>query len=262
MEKQVYAQIIDNHEIAKEIYNMKFKAPSISKAALPGQFVHIRCNNNYKPLLRRPFSISQVQDNYVSIIYEVIGTGTKALSELEKGEKLDILGPLGSSFAFPKEEKKIFVIGGGVGVVPLSFLIDFIVEKKVQMLDNINLILGVRNSKKLILEKKFNNQKLVDLYLVTEDGSKGKKGSAIDMFKKLYFSNRSNEIIVYGGGPDGMLRELSRICSTNGIPGEITYENVMACGVGACLGCVIKTASGLKKVCKDGPVFGINEIKW
>lgn len=262
MKKQMQININKNIEIAKNIHKMEFKAPSISNTAMPGQFIHVRCSEGYRPLLRRPFSIMGVQGEDVKIIYKVVGKGTQLLSGLEQGDMLDVLGPLGESFSLPQDGKKVIVVGGGVGVAPLSFLIDFMVEKKVNVLDNIILILGVKNSQELILQEKFSNRELIDLHLVTEDGSKGEKGTAIDKFKTICPNSSNNKTVVYGGGPKPMLKELSHICNANDIYGEIAYENVMACGVGACLGCVVKTNSGLKRVCRDGPVFEVSEIKW
>jgi len=274
---QLYADIISNKKIAgKEItggenargknaggiYKMLFFAPAISKTAMPGQFVHVRCSDSYKPLLRRPFSIQQAnKTGEVGIIYKVVGEGTSNLTKLKDKDKIDILGPLGNHFLIPEFPKKIFIVAGGVGIVTFSFLIDFILEKKVKVLDNIEVVFGTHSSENLILKDKL-KQEEINLHFATEDGSLGRKCTVVELFEKLIRSHNNDNCLVYAGGPTGMLKELCLVCKRKNIPAQVAYENVMGCGVGSCLGCVIETKFGLKRVCKDGPIFDATHIKW
>lgn len=262
MPYQLNTDIIDNTKIADRIYKMEFLAPPISKIAMPGQFVHVRCTDGYKPLLRRPFSIQHIaRSGKISIVYKVIGEGTTSLTKFRPQDNIDIIGPLGNHFLIPQDKRKIFIVAGGMGIAPLSFLIDFILEKKVKILDNIELVFGTKDAGQLILQDRFSHKK-INLHLVTENGSLGKKATAIELFKGLVKKHSQLNCLVYGGGPIQMLKELNFICKSNNIPSQIAYENNMGCGLGVCLGCVIKTKSGPQRVCKDGPIFDIDEVIW
>ncbi len=255
-------KILDNKKVADNIYKMVLDSSSVYNKALPGQFVHVRGNNSYKPLLRRPFSIYKIDSGNMSILYKVVGEGTFCLSQHKNNEKIDVLGPLGNHFVMPEGKKKIFFIAGGMGIAPISFLIDFFVEKKVGMMDNIKVIFGVRKSEELILKDDLKKNKYLDLHLLTEDGKEGKKGTTIECFENLIKKEDNSNCLVYAAGPIAMFRALKKICDFYGIPAQVTYENFMGCGIGACLGCVINTKNGQKRVCKDGPVFHIDELIW
>jgi len=259
---QLYSDVISNVKLTDGIYKMVLSAPDITKTAIPGQFVNVICGGDGRILLRRPFGIQSINNSgQISIVYKVVGKGTHCLSKSKSSDKIDVLGPLGNGFLIPKKSRKIFVVAGGMGIVPLSFLIDFIVEKKVKILDNnIDVIFGAKTSNELVLKENFEHEK-INLYLATDDGSLGLKGTAVGLFKDLSRKHKQ-ESIVYAGGPIGMFKALYSVCESYNIPAQIVYENNMGCGLGACLGCVIETKTGLKRVCKDGPIFDINQVKW
>lgn len=260
MPDQYFSVIQSNKELSKNIYKISFSEPVLAESCFPGQFVHVKCSPGYNPLLRRPFSVQAVDKGIISIIYRVIGKGTVCLSKMKKGQILDVLGPLGRQFEILKN-KKIIIVAGGIGIAPVSFLSHFIIEKKVPIIDNIEVIWGVKTKEELVLQKQLESLG-TNMYISTEDGTCGEKGFCLSPFLSVLEKEKKHDCAVYASGPLNMLKEVSKICGKRKIPAQVSCESIMACGVGACMGCVIKTKEGFKKVCKDGPVFDAGFIKW
>lgn len=257
MIQQEKGKIIANIELAPGFYHMTMEAPRIASLAQPGQFAEIRVSDSLDPLLRRPISFFDYGDGFVQFIFRVVGTGTEIMANKVAGETLDILGPLGTGFALQDfHEKKVIVLGGGMGIVPLYPLIKQLMHLQVEF----EVLNGARCKQELILIDKFESMN-IGYSLITNDGSAVRKGLITDLLQERLITGEIDYI--YACGPHPMLRALAGIVKGYGVPCQVSIEEKMACGLGACLGCVVQTLGGnYKKVCKDGPVFLSDEIVW
>lgn len=250
--------IITHRHISEKYFELIIEAADISRAAKPGQFVMLKITEGSEPLLRRPLGVHSVKGKQLSLLYEVVGKGTEALSVRKAGEYLDIIGPLGNGFNLnPKGTKqRPVVVAGGMGVAPLLFLGEELKTQKPLVL------IGAKNIRSILCEKEFKNLGC-EVKVATDDGSKGFKGTASALLKNLLTGElEGKRIAIYSCGPKAMLKEISVIADKHKIPAQISLEAHLACGIGACLGCVINTKSGYKRVCKEGPVFTGQEITW
>lgn len=215
-----------------------------SEISAPGQFINIKLDGFY---LRRPISIYSYGPDFLTIIFKVVGEGTKALSEMQRGGLLDVLMPLGNGFDTAKGGTKPLLIGGGIGVPPLYGLAESLVDQGVIP----SVITGFNGKEDIILTKEF--QVLgIDPVITTVDGSVGIKGFVTDAMKDVDFD------YVYTCGPEPMLKAVYDAAPD----GQFSFEARMACGFGACMGCTCETKYGYKRICKDGPVLYKEEIKW
>jgi dihydroorotate dehydrogenase electron transfer subunit len=258
--KDIKAKILSNKKVGNVYYKMAMAVPYIAKMARPGQFVQIKCSESFEPLLRRPFSIHRVNDN-IEVLYEVVGRGTEILSRKKQGEFVDALGPLGNGFMLPRgtnREPRAIIIAGGIGVAPLVYLAEDLTKKKIKTV----VLIGAKTKGKILCEKDFKNV-ASEVYVSTDDGSYGCKGLVSKLFHKILKAAESKfETIVYVCGPHGMLRCIADICQERNFECQVSLEENMACGIGVCLGCVVRTKAGNKLACKDGPVFNANELIW
>jgi dihydroorotate dehydrogenase electron transfer subunit len=256
---QEKATIIKNEKINNHCWRMVICSKYIAKKAQPGQFLHIKVNsNNGKPFLRRPFAIHNVgSKGQFSILYKIRGQATKLMRELSKADKIDVIGPLGSGFQPSLKAKKYIIVAGGIGLAPLFFLAKNLLDSKKEVI----VIYGARTKKELLCRKEISNINIKPL-LATDDGSQGTKGSVNDLLTKLLAKNKDEKIEVFAAGPRVMLKEAARICKKAKVKLEVSMDEIMACGVGVCLGCAVKTKNGYKLACKDGPVFKAEDIIW
>ncbi|MTI47745.1 dihydroorotate dehydrogenase electron transfer subunit [Sporosalibacterium faouarense] len=241
-----------NEKIIEDIYKMEIINEQITKLGKAGQFLQIKVNNQDTPLLRRPISINEIKidEKVIVIYYKVIGKGTKLLSEVKSGEILNVIGPLGTGFETNYEEKSIALIGGGIGVAPLIEL-----GKRLSDRNKVYSYLGFADNTYLEEEfKKFSTS----IGVSTVSGRVGYKGLVVDIFKNELIDKKID--LIFACGPNPMLREIAEIAKLNNIECQVSLEERMACGFGACLGCSIKTIHGMKKVCSDGPVFWSSEV--
>ncbi len=256
---QIKAKIISNKRLSENFWYLEFDSGVIAKNALPGQFVNIKVGDGFEPLLRRPVSIHRVKGSKIGIVYEAIGTGTKILSTRKPQELLDVIGPLGNGFSYKqavKTKKGInILIAGGMGVAPLLFLAEKI------KLSNPLVLIGAKTKKQILCAQEFKALGCT-VKISTDDGSVGFKGRVTDLFKQLLLTTDYQSSAIYACGPKPMLKAVSKISNENKINAELSLEEHMACGIGACLGCVVSTNSGYKSVCKDGPVFSAKELTW
>lgn len=245
--------VIKNTNLTGDIWEMELTGPMLVKPIRPGQFINIRVGESHEHVLRRPISIGAVDRDTPSltIVFRVVGSGTKWLSEREVGDQLDALGPLGRGFPLPKEGARVLIVGGGVGVPPLYQL-----AREVRKLtEQVDIILGFGSGSDCFWEDEF--RQLGRVRVATEDGSSGIKGYVIDAIP-----NDQIWDYLYTCGPKPMLRALKQHFDKVPIKGYVSLEEHMACGVGACHGCTCHTADfqETKRICKDGPVFSWEEV--
>lgn len=246
----------NNKEVGPDIYKMVFKAEK-KIAGRPGQFIHLKINNDsYDPLLRRPFSIFDIneKEKLLTIIYKVCGRGTELMKDIKSGDEVDILNNLGNGFNLKNKNKNIVLIGGGMGIAPLYFL-----AKKVYKNNNVVVLLGAKNKKELdFMNYKFSELD-VEVYNATTDGSLGFKGTVVELLKDSIIDKREIEYI-YSCGPTAMLKEVKSLVINKNIEAEASLEERMGCGVGVCLSCTVRTINGNMRACKEGPVFPLKEV--
>ena len=238
--KQTILEIQSNDCIAKNVYRMQLAGNT--EGILPGQFVNIRVEGQF---LRRPISVCNIADGILTIIYKVVGVGTEAMSHLPIGTKLDILTVLGNGYDLSKAGDAPLLVGGGVGVPPMYMLARQLREAG----KAVRVILGFNTKDEVFYEEEFRALGC-DVTVTTVDGSHGVKGfvtNALDGQQSYY----------YTCGPLPMIKALLQAAGTNG---EVSMEERMGCGFGACMGCTIQTTKGPKRVCKEGPVFAASEL--
>ncbi len=254
--------IISNSLVNEFCYRMVISSPKIAKAANPGQFLEIGCGDYNYPLLKRPISILNIEEDLIEIIYYVIGKGTNMLSKKEPGDLIEIVGPLGNGYSVKDCENHILV-GGGYGAPPMVFLANKLLRMNKK---NIFVCLGSKTKDMILCKEDFLDLD-VNLCLATEDGSLGKKGFVTDIVKTV-LDNNKGKTAVYSCGPTPMMENLYKVCREyeNVLSIQCAMESVMACGIGVCNGCVIKVKENdreiYKRVCTEGPVFEGAKVVW
>ena len=244
MYKKDKYKIISNEKIAKDVYEMVLEG-NTSYIRRPGQFINIELEGFY---LRRPISICEYTQNTIKIIYKIVGEGTEELSTLEPGKILDILTGLGNGFDINKSQKPL-LIGGGVGTPPMYELCKQLIKEGKQP----RVVLGFNSKEDVFYEEEFKNLG-AKVYISTADGSYGTKGFVTDIIKDL-----NDYDYYYTCGPKNMLKAVYDLIQTDG---ELSFEERMGCGFGACMGCSCKTKTGSKRVCLNGPVFSKEDVIW
>ncbi len=247
--------VISQEKIANDVYSMWLKTKDIAKESTAGQFISLYCNDGSR-ILPRPISICEVNGDELRIVYRVVGKGTDEFSKYQVGQEIPILGPLGNGFF--KRNKKAMLIAGGIGIPPMLQLAK---ELSADSKCEIQIIVGYRDGE-LFLKSEL--EKYGSVYVATEDGSFGTKGNVMDAIKE----NSLNAEVIYSCGPTPMLRAIREYGISNDIETQISLEERMACGVGACLACVCKSKDvdhhsnvNNKRICADGPVFDAKEVE-
>ncbi|TYP52482.1 dihydroorotate dehydrogenase electron transfer subunit [Thermosediminibacter litoriperuensis] len=258
-------KVIQNVLIAYDIYHMKICCPEVAEKAAPGQFLHIRCSDGPTPLLRRPISIAGAneKDGTVEMVYRVLGEGTRLISQKKAGEILDVMGPLGRGFPVPLDAVDPVLIGGGVGVAPLLYLAQKIAGPLSRSGRSGAAFIGFSTAGE-VFGVDFLKSCGFTVFLTTDDGTAGQKGVPTEAFENCIKGHEVQKQfdIVYACGPKPFLAKVKDAAVRGKIPAYLSLEERMACGVGACLGCAVKSAGeGYKKVCRDGPVFEAGEIQ-
>lgn len=245
------AVIVSQKCIGTDIYDMVLSFPRGAKEAKPGQFIAMYCEDGTK-LLPRPISICGIdaENGTLRVVYRIAGEGTRLFSEMKEGDSLEVLGPLGNGFTM-KEEKAI-IVGGGIGIPPM-------LELAKQLSCEKTVVLGYRDE--LFLKEEFDA--CADVVVATEDGSCGTKGTVIDAINEVNVDGA----VIYACGPMPMLKALAEYAEAHNMEAQISLEERMACGIGACLGCICKTKKkdhhtnvNNQRICKDGPVFDAKEV--
>lgn len=236
------ALILENCEIASETFRMKLKT-EIAHEVECGQFVQVQVPGYY---LRRPISVCDAYDDTIVLVYKIVGDGTKAMSRMKADETVNLFGPLGTGF--PMEKRNVLLIGGGVGTPPLLLT----AKKYIAEGMNVTAVLGYNDAAGVMLEKEFAAAG-ANVYVATMDGSYGTKGTVMDAIRE----HAVTDSFVLACGPLPMLRAVTESYTD----GYISLESRMACGMGACMGCVVRNNEGESmRVCKDGPVFRIGKV--
>ncbi len=247
-------KVVFNDKLSSRFFRLCIDAKPIVQKIKPGQFIHIRVDQSLEPFFRRPFSVYRAL-KYIEILYEPVGLGTKKLGLKKRGDELDILGPLGNQFRIPPAGiKQVVMIGGGIGIAPFLILSDILKKKKRYELI---LLYGGRTKGHVYDMKEFKKNGC-KIYIATDDGSVGVKGRVSRLFHKIDPNPKTT--LIYTCGPKPMLASVQEFAKKHQIQGEAACEEVMACGLGACLGCSILTTSGYKTVCYDGPIFDLHEV--
>ena len=301
-------------------YKMRFSCDNFSVAS-PGQFVMIKVNNSYDPFLRRPMSIYKIDKKRggFEILYQVVGKGTNIMSELKKGDEVDVLGPLGRGFWIPEKIERAIIVAGGIGVAPMVALAEKIIKKGQGVKESrgqgtnssftrtlepsnprilLYVFIGGKTKNDILCKEDFKRIG-AKVYIATEDGSMGKKGTCVDLVRSSEFGVRNSEFknpqsairnpksVIFACGPQGMLKTVAGIARDKNMACQVSLDKRMACGTGTCLGCVVKVRSSefgvrssnpqsairnpqsairnpqsYKCVCTDGPVFDSEDINW
>jgi len=246
--------VTENRKLNDQFFVIRAASSLPLPEILAGQFVQILVTQSPGTFLRRPVSVHDVdyQANIISMLVQIVGPGTDRLSRLLPGENINMIYPLGNSFTLPSPGEKVLLTGGGCGMAPLLYLGRKIKEKGVKPV----FALGFRSKQRILEHEEY--KKLGEVYLSTEDGSEGYKGFVTDI---PFFRNEKWDR-VYSCGPEAMMKAVAGLCRQKNIHCEVSLENLMACGIGVCLCCVVQTTSGNKCSCTDGPVFNISDLKW
>ncbi len=250
---QELALVESQTEIAEGVYRIQFRSGALASRSRPGHFVNVLLRDTHAPLLRRPFSISSVAGESISLIYNVIGRGTRLLASKREGESLDVLGPLGMPFRVDETFETAVLVAGGLGVAPFPFLTELLVGKG----KKVRTYLGARCAPQIV------TQGLRDLRVATDDGSRGFHGTVVELLRRELRAERPPNMKIFSCGPTPMMKALSELAEREEIPCELSLEGDMACGIGLCQGCPVKRREGEKSyslVCVEGPTFWSSEI--
>lgn len=270
---QFTATVLFNQQVAPGYWRIRLTAPAAFADAEPGQFVMVRVGNAIDPLLRRPFAVfdagllqeqgaSSEQPAYFEMLYHVVGKGTAKLADMKAGQPVDILGPLGKGFVTGAADEDKLLVGGGIGLAPLYLLAKSLLAEKAK----VHLFAGGRSSEDVLCFDEF-AQLGASCHAATNDGSFGEAGFVTAPLTR-YLDQLQGRATIYACGPTPMLRAVAQLAQARNVPCQVSLEGYMACGVGACLGCVAEghnhsqQTPDFRCVCTEGPVFDSRELKW
>ncbi|HEX8960804.1 MAG TPA: dihydroorotate dehydrogenase electron transfer subunit [Geobacteraceae bacterium] len=269
---QFNSMVIANTEVSPGYYRMRLTAPGALLSSRPGQFVMVKVRDAIDPLLRRPFGVFDLgtmppefaggfEQAYLEILYRVVGKGTATLAALHHGDHLDILAPLGKGFEPGDPAGEKILVGGGVGLAPLYYLAKQLVGNS-----RVRLFIGGKSKEDILCVTEFERLG-VETYVATDDGTLGASGLVTEVMER-HLTEATGAKSLFACGPMPMLKAVAEIARYHQIPCQVSLEAYMACGMGACLGCVVKgrehgeNLPDYRCVCKDGPVFDFQELQW
>lgn len=263
---QEIVQVLWNKTIGPGYYRIGMTCDEKYASAQPGQFVMLGLPERLDPLLRRPFSIHRnIQEKGrlrgIELLYKVVGVTTKKMATLDKGDELHLFGPLGRGFSVPDECRRVFIVAGGIGVAPMLFLVESLRRKSANLLESM-VFLGGGSKEDLLCRDDFLSLG-VNVHLTTDDGSEGDQCLVTLPFESM-ISRETRPDVIYACGPMAMIQCVIDIALAHAIPCQVSIETMMACGMGACLGCAVEGAAVSNRylhACVDGPVFDANELK-
>jgi dihydroorotate dehydrogenase electron transfer subunit len=259
------AEIRGNRTAGEGYMVMDLYAPAVASSSSPGQFVNVKAREEGQtdPLLRVPLGLHAINGTSIKLLYKVVGNGTRALSRKKESERLDILGPLGNGFDLSGYETggagKALIVAGGRGVAPLYALAERLLEKGAR----VHFLYGASSKAHLVCIGEMREMRMT-LETATEDGTEGHKGCVTDLVRGELGgdSEGGRPAGVFACGPRPMLAALAGIAAKAGVKLQVSLDEYVACGIGACLGCAVRTTAGYRMVCKDGPVFDASDIIW
>ncbi len=244
-------RIAEHRKVNEKYYKIAFLSKPLARTIQPGQFLNIRINPDLDPFLRRPFSYYRVKGNRVEILYEILGRATAMLATKKKGDALQVMGPLGKPFTAKIKDKKRVLVAGGVGVPPLVFL-----AERYRM---DYLLIGTKSKKEVLPKSELAHVKAKILYS-TNDGSYGMKGFVTHLLEQIIQKEGKSNLFIQTCGPKVMMQAVIAMARQYGIEGEASLDEYMACTIGACLGCMVKTPEGWVPSCVEGPVFAFDRL--
>lgn len=247
--------VVANEQVAGGVGLVVFEAPRTAAEVRPGQFVHVRIAEGTSFILRRPFSVHRVRGGRIEILYQVVGVGTRALAEAAPGSEMDIVGPLGHGWEIPEGAAHALLVAGGLGAAPLGMLAEELARRGVA----VTVAAGAPSEERLLARELF-EEVARRVELATDDGSCGTAGFVTGVCESLLADEALD--VVYTCGPEPMQRIIAAQAAAEGVPCQVSLERLMACGIGACLSCVVPTTDGLKRACVDGPVFDAASVIW
>lgn len=249
-------KVLANDRVAQGVGLMVLRAPRCAANVQPGQFVHLRVATGSRIILRRPFSIHRAERDSVEILYQILGEGTLRMAEKPVGDvSMDLVGPLGHGWEAPEGITHALFVTGGLGAAPLGMLAERLAARGVA----VSIAMGAPTSERLVARELFESvARRVEL--ATDDGSAGEHGFVTGPAARLLAEERFDA--VYTCGPEPMQRAIAKLASEARTPCQLSLERLMACGIGACLSCVVSTRDGLKRACVDGPIFDAEEVVW
>jgi dihydroorotate dehydrogenase electron transfer subunit len=267
--RQLTAQVVENETISCQTYRRIVLSvpPGGGFEVLPGQFFMIRTNPGFHPLLRRPFSILSLRhlkkmgQIHMSILFRTVGEGTRLMAEWTYGHSVDMIGPLGRGYSLPKDTETVVIIAGGLGIASLFGLVESIFRRSQR--PEVLVYIGAKSAKDILMRAELEDLG-AQVEVTTEDGTAGRKGMVTHWVESEVsdFAEKGNTV-VYACGPLTMLAAIAKTTHRVSLPCQVSLETRMACGMGSCLGCAVRTRDrGYQMVCKEGPVFDAREIDW
>jgi dihydroorotate dehydrogenase electron transfer subunit len=261
MKRDESSVLVERQKLSPDAFLLHFESETLSRSFRPGQFTMVRIPDRSELLLRRPYSFcdSRPEERTFSLLVKIAGKGTRALTEVPVGGRVDCLGPLGSSFRLPREGRKPVVVAGGVGIAPFVAFCRELAKRGTSAI----VLLGGRSAHDLYLRSDFEALGM-DVRTSTEDGTHGHSGLVTDLLAGVL--ENGEEIELYSCGPTPMLLRVAAMARDKGIPHQVSLERRMGCGMGCCLGCVVyarsESASEYLRSCTEGPVFDAESVVW
>ncbi len=254
--RSLSAGILENRQFAEQTYRLTLSFAEDLQRYTPGRFVMVQASDRWDPLLRRAFSLHDVSPKQLSILYRVVGRGTEWISRRQRGDSLNLVGPLGTGFDLTTPTRKALLIAGGMGIAPFQLLARELQIRGMEVM----LFYGARRADELVPLDAWVTSG-VSVLTATDDGSLGEPGTVTELLKKyLHNAAPAESLKVYACGPRPMLFEVARMTRHAGIACEVSLESMMACGLGTCMGCVLQTRHGYQRVCHEGPVFDADDL--
>ena len=259
------APVLEQREIAPGCFFLRMDLPEIAAFIGAGQFLHIKPANDETPLLRRPFSVYDIPDEpkgAVDLLYVVVGSGTKVLSELRAGDLVSVLGPLGNTFEYADDGALHVLVAGGIGVAPMPDLAKHCIAAGCAPATDLHAVIGARTESMLYCREDFERLG-IPCDTATDDGSHGFHGNAVQRTAQLLDTvDEGRTVRIYGCGPEPMLRALQALCNERGLRGQLSIDRRMACGLGICRSCIVSVDGHYETVCREGPIFETATLQW
>ncbi len=251
-------RVVSNEAAGPRLFYLVLESPRIAPLVKPGQFVHLKLNGFGEHILRRPFSVfdTDPEAGTLTILYQVVGEGTRFMAEVRPGHEFDLIGAIGRGWTIPHAGMRVLVVGGGVGAAPL-----FMLSKQAKEAGaSVDVVLGAATKEALVTLPFFQTEHKDAICCATDDGSFGFAGFCTEPTKELLAQNTYDKMFVCG--PEPLMRTIAGIAAQAHLACEVSMEKRMACGVGACLSCIVETVEGRKRACVDGPIFEADKVVW